>query len=54
MSQARLAGALGVHRVTVARWEANGATTYGREPRGELRRAYVQLLEELQREVLAP
>ena len=47
ISQARLAEALGVHRVTVARWEAGT-----RVPRGELRRAYMDLLLELQREVL--
>ena len=48
VSQARLATELGVHRVSVARWECGA-----RDPRGELRKRYTDLLEELQREVLA-
>jgi DNA-binding transcriptional regulator YiaG len=49
VSQGRLATELGVHRVTVARWEAGT-----RAPRGTLRRRYALLLQELQRAVLAP
>jgi DNA-binding transcriptional regulator YiaG len=48
VSQARLAEELGVHRVTVARWEIGS-----RRPRGRLRLAYVDVLEELQRNVLS-
>ena len=48
VSQARMATALGVHRVSVARYESGA-----RKPRGELRLRYMELLEELQREVLA-
>ena len=41
-TQQEVAGKLGVHRVTVARWE------YGaRRPRGELLVAYVMLLDQL-------
>ena len=43
ISQSRLAKELGVHPVTVARWE--GGT---RTPRGDTLRAYVTLLSELQ------
>lgn len=43
VSQGRLAEALGVHRVSVARWEAGE-----REPQGELRAAYATLLRELE------
>jgi DNA-binding XRE family transcriptional regulator len=43
VSQAQLADELGVHRVTVARWELEE-----RSPRGELRLRYATLLEELQ------
>ncbi|GAA2004404.1 hypothetical protein GCM10009799_34550 [Nocardiopsis rhodophaea] len=39
VSQARLADELGVHRVTVARWESGT-----RQPRGALRLAYARLL----------
>jgi DNA-binding transcriptional regulator YiaG len=53
VSQAQLARELGVRRVTVARWEKVGAA-WSRRPRGELRRRYTELLEELQREVLSP
>jgi DNA-binding transcriptional regulator YiaG len=42
VSQERMAGELGVHRVTVARWE-----TGRRRPRGKLLYSYVALLEEL-------
>jgi DNA-binding transcriptional regulator YiaG len=42
VSQARLAGELGVHELTVQRWEAGTRT-----PHGELRRAYGRLLAEL-------
>ena len=41
-SQVRLAEELGVHRMTVARWEAGT-----RRPRGALRAAYASLLAEL-------
>jgi DNA-binding transcriptional regulator YiaG len=44
VTQADLAVELGVHRVTVARWEART-----RVPRGELLEAYLALLEELRR-----
>ena len=47
VSQGRVASELGVHRVTVARWEMGT-----RAPRGIIRLAYADLLEELQREVL--
>lgn len=43
VSQARIAHELGVHPVSVARWEAGTRT-----PRGELRRRYAGLLAELQ------
>jgi transcriptional regulator with XRE-family HTH domain len=42
VSQARLAAELGVHELTVHRWE-RGART----PRGELRRSYARLLADL-------
>jgi DNA-binding transcriptional regulator YiaG len=42
VSQARLATELGVHELTVQRWEAGT-----RVPHGELRRAYGRLLAEL-------
>lgn len=42
VSQARLAGELGVHELTISRWEAGT-----RSPRGDLRRAYSRLLAEL-------
>ena len=45
VSQERLARELGVHRVTVARWEL------GRDPRGRLRERYLDLLAALQAEV---
>jgi DNA-binding transcriptional regulator YiaG len=45
VSQERMAGELGVHRVTVARWE-----TGRRRPRGPLLHAYVALLDALQQE----
>ncbi|MGO8873383.1 MAG: helix-turn-helix transcriptional regulator [Acidimicrobiales bacterium] len=44
VTQERMAAELGVHRVTVARWEQDG----GRSPRGELRARYARLLRELQ------
>jgi DNA-binding transcriptional regulator YiaG len=44
VSQAELAAELGVHRVTVARWE-DGT----RSPRGELRAKYVYLLDQLRK-----
>ncbi len=47
VSQVRLAAELGVHRVTVVRWE-----TGERAPSGRLRAAYATLLAEL-REVSA-
>jgi DNA-binding transcriptional regulator YiaG len=46
VSQARLAAALGVHPVTVARWEAGV-----RHPRGQTLAAYVGLLAELRVEL---
>ena len=46
-SQGRIAKEMGVHRVTVARWE-----TGERAPRGELRARYPRLLAQLQ-EVIA-
>jgi DNA-binding transcriptional regulator YiaG len=48
VSQQRLASELGVHRVTVARWEIGM-----RVPRGALRLHYADVLDELQREVLS-
>ena len=42
VSQSRLAAALGVHSLTVARWESGA-----RIPHGDLRRAYARLLAEL-------
>lgn len=43
VTQERLAEALGVHRVSVARWEAGE-----REPQGELRAVYATVLRELE------
>lgn len=43
VSQVRLAEELGVHRVTVARWEAG---TW--RPRGPIRERYMKLLHELE------
>jgi DNA-binding transcriptional regulator YiaG len=45
VSQERMAGELGVHRVTVARWE-----TGRRRPRGQLLHSYLALLDELRQE----
>jgi DNA-binding transcriptional regulator YiaG len=42
VSQARLAAELGVHELTILRWEAGTRT-----PHGELRLAYGRLLREL-------
>jgi DNA-binding transcriptional regulator YiaG len=42
VSQARLASELGVHELTVQRWEAGTRT-----PHGDLRLAYARLLREL-------
>ncbi|MGH3191734.1 MAG: helix-turn-helix domain-containing protein [Streptosporangiaceae bacterium] len=42
VSQARLAAELGVHELTVHRWEAGART-----PRGALRRSYARLLADL-------
>lgn len=42
VSQVRLAAELGVHELTVQRWEAGTRT-----PHGDLRRAYARLLHEL-------
>ena len=47
VSQQRLASELGVHRVTVARWEIGM-----RVPHGSLRQRYADVLDELQREVI--
>jgi DNA-binding transcriptional regulator YiaG len=46
VSQQRLADELGVHRVSVARWEIGT-----RRPHGELRDAYLSLLEQLRVEL---
>jgi DNA-binding transcriptional regulator YiaG len=46
VSQERIARELGVHRVTVARWELGA-----RRPRTRRAAAYAALLEELRREV---
>lgn len=46
LSQARVAEALGVDRVTVTRWE-----TGRRRPRGQIAREYVALIEKLRVEV---
>ena len=46
VSQARIASEVGVHPVTVARWESGA-----RRPSGEVGQRYLQLLDELQREV---
>lgn len=46
VSQERLARELGVHRMTVARWESGR-----RRPRGTVRAAYSALLSDLQRAV---
>jgi transcriptional regulator with XRE-family HTH domain len=43
VSQERIAAELGVHRVTIARWEMGT-----RRPRGQLRIAYADLLQQLQ------
>jgi DNA-binding transcriptional regulator YiaG len=43
VSQQQVAAELGVHRVSVARWEGGV-----RSPRGPLRTAYVDLLRQLQ------
>ena len=48
VSRDRMAEHLGVHPITVARWERGTRT-----PRGRLRLAYAQLLEDLRREVSA-
>lgn len=42
VSQERLAQELGVHRMTIVRWESGT-----RAPRGSVRAAYVALLEQL-------
>jgi DNA-binding transcriptional regulator YiaG len=44
VSQARLAAELGVHRMTVVRWESGA-----RSPRSDQRAAYAALLAELQK-----
>jgi DNA-binding transcriptional regulator YiaG len=43
VSQVRMAGELGVHRLTFVRWE-----TGAHEPQGERRERYARLLAELQ------
>lgn len=48
VTQDEVAQALGITRVTVARWECAM-----RAPRGELRDAYVELLDRLQAEVMS-
>ncbi len=48
LSQAQIASALGVDRVTVTRWEAGL-----RKPRGRVARAYSNLIGRLQAEVAA-
>jgi transcriptional regulator with XRE-family HTH domain len=47
VTQERMAEELGVHRVTLARWEQDG----GRSPRGELRARYARLLRDLQQAI---
>ena len=47
VSQERLAEELGVHRVTLARWELGE-----RRPRGHSKIAYAELLEQLRLEVV--
>lgn len=42
LSQADIAAVLGVDRATVSRWE-----TGGREPRGQLRATYIEILDRL-------
>jgi DNA-binding transcriptional regulator YiaG len=46
VTQGRLAEELGVHRVSVARWESGA-----RKPRGKMRAAYARVLEDLKREL---
>jgi len=48
VSQQRIARELGVHRITVVRWE-QGTTA----PRGEVRSRYARLLADLQQAVTA-
>jgi len=48
LTQPQVATELGVHRVTLARWELGT-----RSPRGPLRLRYAKLLSDLQREVLS-
>lgn len=48
VSQQQCADELGVNRVTIARWELGERT-----PRGELRLAYIGLLDELREAVAA-
>lgn len=48
VSQERLAAELGVHRMTVHRWEAGE-----RKPRGHIRARYAALLQALQQEMTA-
>jgi DNA-binding transcriptional regulator YiaG len=48
VSQQQVADELGIHRVSVARWELGE-----RAPRGELRLAYIALLDELREAVAA-
>jgi len=45
VTQQDIADELGVHRITVARWESGA-----RRPRGAAREAYANLLADLQRE----
>ena len=47
VSQVRLAAEIGVHRVTLVRWESGE-----HEPRGPARIAYAQLLEQLRQEII--
>lgn len=46
VSHGRVADELGVHRITVLKWESGDRT-----PRGDRLRRYVELLEALKREV---
>jgi len=46
VSQARMAEELGVHRMTVVRWERGS-----RRPRGAARVRYAELLRDIQREM---
>jgi DNA-binding XRE family transcriptional regulator len=48
VSQGRLAKEVGVHRITLSRWESGAC-----RPRGDARARYARLLAELQQELTA-